>query len=236
MSRHAVLTAEDHGSLRVRTGSSAELGDAVMSCFTVPSEFRSLQHDFPILFRRDDATGQFSALVLLGFENGENLFLENDRWDADYKPMALSIQPFLIGRSAADGPAQVHIDLGHARIGQDGVLLFDSSAQPTPYLERVTDMLAQLNEGHRTSGSFFAALNRHELLEPFFLDVELSDGSKQRMVGYHLINEEKLQALEPGAVAELHAEGHLMPVFMALASLSSLAGLIVRKNRRNGNG
>ena len=239
MSRHAVLTSDEHRTLRVRTESSAELGDGVMSCFTVPSEFRSLQHNFPILFRRDDASGKFSALALLGFESGENLFLDGDRWDADYKPMALAIQPFLVGRSAdADRPSQVHIDLDHPRIAKtdEGMLLFDPHGQPTPYLERVSEMLGDLDEGYRASGAFFAALERYDLLEPFFLDVTLRNGSSHRMVGYHLINEERLQALEPGAVAELHRDGHLLPIFMALASLSSLANLIERKNRSQTHG
>lgn len=239
MSRHAILTSDEHRSLRVRTDSSAELGDAVMSCFTVPSEFRSLQHNFPILFRRDDTSGTFSALALLGFESGENLFLDGDRWDADYKPMALAIQPFLVGRSSdADGPAQVHVDLDHPRIAKsdEGMLLFDADGRPTPYLERVSEMLGDLDHGHRTSGGFFAALERYNLLEPFFLDVTLRNGASHRMVGYHLINEDRLAALEPGAVAELHREGHLQPIFMALASLSSLAGLIERKNRVQAHG
>jgi hypothetical protein len=238
MSRHAILTSDEHGELRVRTDSSAELGDAVMACFTVPSEFRRLQHNFPILFRRDDATGKLAALALMGFETGENLFLERDHWDASYKPFSLSIQPFLVGRSADDGPGQVHIDLDHPRIatGEDGVLLFDSSGRPTPYLERVTDILAELDEGYRASDTFFAALERYELLESFFLDVELNNGSKHRMVGYQLINEERLHALEPGAIAELHAGGHLLPIFMAVASLSSLGDLIERKNRKNRHG
>ena len=236
MSRHAILTGEDHAQLRVRTESSAELGDAVMASLTVPIEFRRIQHNFPILFRKDIETGRFSALALLGFENGENLFLEGDRWDAEYKPLAMAIQPFLVGRPAAgDGPSQVHIDLDHPRVaaGGEGVLLFDSAGRPTPYLERIGEMLSELDEGYRASEAFFAALERYDLLEPFFLDVELKNGSKHRMVGYHLINEDKLRELEPGAIAELHTGGHLMPIFMALASLSNLSGLIARKNRRN---
>jgi len=239
MSRHAALTSDEHRDLHVRTESSAELGDAVSACFTVPSEFRRLQHRFPILFRRDEASGKFSALALLGFENGENLFLQEDRWDADYKPMALAIQPFLVGRSASEGgDSQVHVDLDHPRIcgGSDGTPVFDNHGRPTPYLEQVMAMLEELDEGYRNGDSFFAALERYKLLEPFFLDVELNNGSKHRMVGYQLINEETLQELEPGAVAELHAEGHLMPIFMALASLSSLGDLIARKNRRNADG
>ena len=239
MSRHAVLTSEEHRNLRVQTGSSAALGDAVMSCFTVPSEFRSLQHNYPIMFRRDETSGAFSALALLGFESGENLFLAGDRWDADYKPMALSIQPFLVGRSAdADGTAQIHVDLDHPRIARsdEGTLLFDATGNPTPYLERVSEMLGDLDEGFRASAAFFSALERYNLLEPFFLDVTLRNGASHRMVGYHLINEERLAALEPSSVGELHREGHLQPIFMALASLSSLANLIERKNRAQAHG
>jgi hypothetical protein len=239
MSRHAVLNSAEHSGLRVRTKSSAALGDAVMASFTVPLEFRRIQHNFPILFRRDNDTGRFSALALLGFESGENLFLVGEHWDAEYKPLAMAIQPFLVGRSAdGEGPAQVHIDLDHPRIATDGegVLLFDASGQPTPYVERISEMLDELDQGHRASESFFAALERYELLEPFSLDVELNDGSKHRMVGYHLINEDKLRELEAGAVAELHAQGHLMPIFMALASLSNIPSMIDRKNRRNANG
>jgi hypothetical protein len=237
MTRHAILTSDEHRDLRVRVEPSAELGDAVMSAFTVPLEFRRIQHEFPILFRRDDR-GDFSALALLGFETGENLFLVGDRWDAGYKPLSLAIQPFLVGRSAdASGSAEVHIDLDHPRIARngEGMLLFEQAGQPTPYLERISAMLDELDVGYRASKAFFAALNRYDLLEPFALDVELRDGSKHRMVGYHLINEEKLRELEPGAVAELHSEGHLMPIFMALASLSNLGSLIERKNRRNGH-
>jgi hypothetical protein len=239
LSRHAILTPDEHSELRVRTEPSAELGDAVMASFTVPLEFRRVQHDFPILFRRDPASARFSALALLGFEAGENLFLDGGHWTADYKPMAMAVQPFLVGRSAdGDTPIQMHIDLDHPRIsnGGEGVLLFDSAGHPTPFVEAIGEMLAELDAGHRASESFFAALARYDLLEPFSLDVELRDGTQHRMVGYHLINEEALRELDSEAVAELHSEGHLMPIFMALASLSNLPKLLARKTQRDSDG
>jgi len=240
VTQHAVLDSKDHRELRIRAGASAELGDAVMACLTVPSEFRRVQNEFPILFRRDLDSGRFSALALFGFENGENLFLDEGRWDARYRPLALAIQPFLVGKAAgSEGPAQVHIDLGHARIaaaGEEGVRPFDDHGQPTPYLEAVITGLDELDQGYRESGDFYAALERYELLEPFSLDVDLRDGSKHRLVGYHLIDEDKLQALEPGALAELHSARFVMPIFMALASLANISALIERKNRRLGHG
>jgi hypothetical protein len=239
MSRHVVLDSKAHRDLRIRGGASAELGDGVMACLTVPSEFRRVHNEFPILFRRDLDSGRFSALVLFGFENGENLFLEEGRWDASYRPLALSIQPFLIGRAVAEAGSEVHVDLDHSRIaepGEEGIRAFDDHGQPTPYLETIIGGLDELDQGYRLSGDFFAALERYDLLEPFSFDVELRDGSNHRLVGYHLIDEEKLRTLEPGGLAELHAAGYLMPMFMALASLSNLAALVERKNRRLGDG
>lgn len=239
MTRHVVLDSQAHRDLRIRGGAAAELGDAVMACITVPSEFRRVQNEYPILFRRDLESGRFSALILFGFENGENLFVEDGQWDARYRPLALAIQPFLIGRGQGQDSSQVHIDLEHERVagpGEEGLRPFDDHGQPTPYLENITAGLDELDQGYRSSQDFFAALERYELLEPFSFDVQLRDGSSHRLVGYHLIDEEKLRALEPGALAELHSAGYLMPVFMALASLSNLAALVERKNKRLGNG
>jgi hypothetical protein len=235
VANHAILDRDTHRDLRVLTEPGAQFGDAIMACLTVPLEFRRIQNEFPILFRRNLETGKFSALALLGFENGENLFLEDGRWDALYRPMALAIQPFLVGRPAAgDGAAQVHIDLTHPRIAQpgEGIRLFDENAQPTPHLEQVAVMLGDLDEGYRASGEFFDALERHELIEPLAVDVELNDGSQHRLVGYHSIDEDRLAALDAAALGDLHQAGHLMPIFMALASLSNLAELARRKQRR----
>ena len=240
MSNHAVLDSDRHRDLRVRSGASVRFGDGVMACLTVPTEFRRVQNEFPILFRRDLDRERYSALALFGFENGENLFVKEDgQWDARYRPLALSIQPFLVGRSPSREEAEVHVDLDHPRIAgpaDEGIRAFDEEGRPTPYLETVMAGLDELDEGYHGSGDFFAALQRYELLEPFSLDVELRDGSKNRLIGYHLIDEAKLRDLEPGALNELHAAGYLMPIFMAVASLSNISSLVARKNRRLGHG
>lgn len=236
MTNHQILTHQDHAGVRIRTQAGADLGDAVMACLVVPAEFRRLATEYPILFRRDDATGAFSALALLGFEPGENLYLDGAVWDASCKPLAQAVQPFLVGRSRDDSaPGQVHIDMDHPRVthDDDGVRLFEPGGQPTPYLEEIADMLGALDAGYRASGDFYGALDRHDLLEPFSMDVTLDNGAQHRMVGYHLINEDRLAALEPGALAELHAAGHLTPLFMALASVGNLAKLVRRKSRRS---
>lgn len=236
MSNHQILDPADHAELRIHIGPGAEYGDKVMACLAVPNEFRRLATDYPIVFHYDQEHRSFSALALMGFEKDENLFLDGRSWSASAKPMALAIQPFLIGRSRdASSAAQIHVDLDHPRIarGVDGVRVFDDAGRPTPYLEQIMSMLAELDEGHRASGAFFSALDRYDLLEPFALDVPRAGGGEHRLVGYHLINETKLRALEPGAMSELHAAGHLLPLFMALASLGNLGKLARRRAAKN---
>ena len=235
MSNHAVLNPADHGELRIDTAASAELGDNVMACVTVPAEFRSVQAHYPIVLRRDLSTGKLEALALFGFETGENLFLRDGRWDATYRPLAMAIQPFLVGRpSTPDGAGQVHVDLDHPRISTngEGVRAFDADGKPTPFLEDIASKLGDLDFAHREAGSFYAALDRYELAEPFTLEVTLDDGSKNSLVGYHTINEEKLTALDGDALADLMGSGHLLRIAMIIASLSHFADLVARKNER----
>jgi len=233
MTDHAILTSEAHRTLRIRTEAAAELGDAMMCAITVPSEFRQVQNDYAILFRLDDTRENFTALAMFGFENGENLYLADGRWDAAHRPLSIDIQPFLIGSADEAGARQVHIDMASPRIGAgEGMRVFDDEGRATPYLETIAEKLGALDAGYQDSRDFFAALRRYDLLEPLVLEVTLDDGSTNRLVGFHAIDEAKLQGLDAAALGELHAADHLMPIFMALASLANLSGLIARKNRR----
>ena len=238
MSNHAILTAENHRNLRIRTDRAADIGDGVMCCLTVPAEFRQVQNEYPILFRLNAERDSFDAYAMFGFENGENLFLDGDRWDARYRPLAMDIQPFLIGHPANDGgDKQVHVDMNSPRIAtSEGVRVFDETGRPTPYLETMAEKLGALDAGYHATADFMAALRKYGLLEPMALDITLDDGSTNRLVGFHVIHEDKLRALDAEEVADLHAQGHLMPIFMALASLSNITDLIARKNKRAQNG
>ena len=238
MTQHAILTAETHAELRVRTDRAVELGDGVMSCMTVPIEFRRVQNEYPILFRLNRERDSFAAIALFGFETGENLFLTAEGWEARYRPLAIDTQPFLIGvPSGGKGQRQAHIDMGSPRIAQgEGMRVFDEHGRPTPFMETIAEKLGALDAGYQASGAFFAALKRHDLLEPLTLDITLDDGSTNRLVGFHGINEDRLQALDAAALGELHEADHLIPIFMAMASLANIGALVARKNRRLAHG
>ena len=95
MANHQTLTPENHRDLRIYTEPKAELGDGVMATMIIPEEFRRVQSELPIVFRRTQEGDTFVPLALFGFENGENLFLNAGKWEARYRPLTLAIQPFL---------------------------------------------------------------------------------------------------------------------------------------------
>ena len=78
--------------------------------------------------------------------------------------------------------------------------------------------------------AFIDALLAARLLESFVLDVELDDGSQNRLAGFYTINEERLATLD-GARARTHCTqaGYLQAIYMALASLSHFRDLIERQ-------
>ena len=73
-------------------------------------------------------------------------------------------------------------------------------------------------------------MQEHQLLESFVLDIELEDGSQNRLMGFYTINEEKLAALDGAAVARLYQSGYLQAIYMVIASLSNFRTLIDQKN------
>lgn len=235
MPRHAQLNNIDHRDLRIATGRGAAWGDDMMSALTFPREFRDVQSCYPIVFQKA-ADGSLQPVALFGFRQGQNLFLDKhgldaEGWDAHYVPLAVERQPFLIGLSA-DGEPMMHIDLDHPRVGREhGEALFRTHGGTTDYLDRMSSTLLALHEGVRGIPAFIDALLRHELLESFVLDIEMDDGAQHRLAGFHTVHEERLAALAPDAVADLHRAGHLEAIYFAIASLSNFRDLIERARR-----
>lgn len=229
MPQHVLLNNIDHAGLRVDTTRSAALGDAVMSAQTYPDEFRNVQAYYPIVFRKA-ADGAFQPIALFGFAEGNNLFLRDGRWDAPYLPLAVERQPFLIGR---DGDQLlVHVDLDSPRVHAGGSeAVFRDQGGTTPYIDRINSVLLALHDGLQAVPAFVDALLQHDLLESFALDIELDDGSLNRLAGFYTINEEKLRALDGAALHALHRAGFLEPLYMAVASVSRFRDLIDRTNR-----
>ena len=237
MTNHVLLNNVEHKDLKIITERSAEYGDNVQYAITFSWEFRSIQADYPILFRKVEDDGAFIAVALFGFEDKENLYLGESGWDANYVPLTVEQKPFLIGFQQPGAGAEsaneplIHVDMDSPRISDaEGQAVFEAHGGITPYLDRVNSVLNTINEGYAVHGLFIDELVEHGLLETVSVDIELQDGSQNRLMGFQTINEAALFDLSGDVLGSLNAKGFLEPIYMAIASLSNFRTLIDKKN------
>ncbi len=89
MSNIVLLDSQSHRKLRVHAQPAAHYGDNQRFVAVVLSEFHALAMHYPILFSKDAGTGRFYCGAMLGFDTGENLFLDEHRTSAAYRPLNL---------------------------------------------------------------------------------------------------------------------------------------------------
>lgn len=239
MSDLVLLDNVEHHDLKVIPERGAAYGDTVNQALVFPNEFRLLQREYPILFRKD-AEGGFQAVALLGLDRDENLFLNETEWDADYIPATLARGPFSIvlqrpGDGAEPVDAKIQIDPGSPVLSREsGHALFLPQGGYAPYLEHMIGILRTLHDGVGFAKTFFGALEALELIEPVALEIKTSETQQYTVPGVYSISEEKFRNLPADAVHRLHQAGLLGPCYWALGSLDRLQGLVDRKNRVTG--
>lgn len=240
MANLVLLNNVDHKDVRIITTRGAKYGDNVMFALTFPAEFRSIQAVYPILFHRNPA-GETSPVALFGFEQNENLFLDESGWQASYIPAMIRRQPFMIGfqksKDASDtDPLRVlSLDMEHPRISSsEGQALFQPLGGRTPYLEEMATLLESIYAGDAHGKQFVKALEEHGLLEQVTIDIQLADGSRNQLLGFYALNEDKVRKLPGLTLEDFSLRGFLLPLFMVLASTPNVRKLIDLKSRRMG--
>lgn len=238
MSTFELLNNVDHKDTRVITERAARYGDAVMFAMIFPFEFRSAQACYPILFHRDPR-GELYPVALFGFEAGENLFLDDSGWHARYVPAMIRRQPFLIGFEGVNTQGEgekrrmLSLDATHPRVNKErGEPLFQPLGGRTPFLEEMATLLETLYQGGELNRQFVLALQDLGLIEHVTFDIALANGSRNQLLGFFAIDEEKVRGLTDEALGQLSRSGFLMPLFMMLASTTNVRALVEMKNAR----
>jgi hypothetical protein len=227
MTQIVPLNKEAHRTLKVDGRASASYGDNQHFVQVIVNEFARLVVRYPILLTKHPGTGQFYCGAMLGFDEGENLFLEEWRERESYRPLALQRMPFYAhGREIA-------IDLDHPRVGaESGQPLFDHAGRPSRYLQGIIWAFQDLTPGIETTNVFIARLLELKLIEPIDIEVELDGGTKHQCAGLYTINQDVLAKLPDPVVVELFRRGYLTLIHFMIASLKQLPLMAHRKNSR----
>ena len=227
MTQIVPLDKEAHKSLKVDGRASAVYGDNQHFVQVSVTEFPRLVVHYPLFFSKNPNTGEFYAGVMLGFKEGENLFLQEWEQRELYRPLVLQRGPFY-----AQGPT-LAVDLDHPRVtAENGKPLFTEYGQPSRYLQSIIWAFQDLVPGMETTRQFLARLLELSLIEPVDVEVEFEDGSSQKCTGLYTVNQEILSRLPDPVVVELFRRGYLRLIDYMIASLKQFPLLAQKKNGR----
>lgn len=198
-----------------------------------PSELAQAVHAFPLAFvKQNNVTG---LAAILGIGSDTNLFVASDgTWLGRYVPAMLRAHPFAIAESEGKQILCIDESVGLAAADEDNVRPFfdDAGVLAKPTAE-VVQFLQTVNAQLLKSQQLAALLAKHDLLEPWPIQVRGAEGEAPKpMEGLLRINEAALNKLPDAAYAELR-RGALLLAHAQLLSMSNLANLpVVAKARQ----
>jgi len=239
MARYELLNNVAHQDLRVVMRFGPQFGDDTGLVPAFPTEYAEMQREYPLFLRKDDTSGEYHSVALLGFEGKENLFLQGERWNAGYLPGIVAKGPFLIGFQEQDVDGQrttvpvIHVDLEHPRVSfTEGERVFLPQGGNTPYLDHIITVLRGIRDGAEGGKAMFAAFEAAGLIQPLRIDVQLDEKNGVNLTGLFGIDRERLASLDAETLHGLHQAGYLEGIYLLLSSQHNMRRLMAEKQRR----
>ena len=218
------LNREQHAKLALvhndKPYSFAAKGSAVPLTVT---EFAPAALSFPVIFAGEDRV----PLAVMGLNNGENLFVNQDGSiePGVYIPAYIRRYPFVLANDESQDRLIVCIDTGSSLLSTSGqTALFDEKGEPTEYTQNCIKFCDDFEVERRRTDSFVQLLKENDLFElktAVFTPTDAAGvaGEPQTVAEYYGVSEEKLNALPIEKLKELQTNGALAQIYAHLVSL-----------------
>jgi hypothetical protein len=200
------------------------------------SEFTPAVRDYPAVFISGDAGKSFVAMILLGVEAQQNLFVDaNDVWDATtYLPAYVRRHPFCMTRVSVNGQEQADriACVEKNALQAKGTALFDDKGEPLPVWDGLRKLLFEFEADLGRSEEMARKMQELQLLEPFSAQALPNGEQAITLTGMYRVSEERLHALPAETLKELARNGVLARIYLHLLSLGNFQRLLDRRAAR----
>ncbi|MEW6989657.1 SapC family protein [Colwelliaceae bacterium 6441] len=195
-------------------------------------EFGQVSTSYPIVLVKDPDSERYRTVAMLGLEAGENLYHEENKWQAIYIPQSISLVPFSLGLDPEkEKTLTACLDLDSPFVGEDkDQALFDAEGKDTEYFKGIQEQLGRLYDNEVANENFVKVLVDNDLLQELELHISFSNNENKKLVGLYGINEEKLQGLSDEKALEFYKSGIFMPIHAMLASSGQVNRLAQLRN------
>lgn len=191
------------------------------------SEMPQVLAVLPIAFMSQDNT--FVPVAVMGLHSGHNLYINPEGgWDASYRPTVLGLHPFKV-IAGPEGQPVICVDEHSvpALADGEGEAFFDASGQPSAVLQQRIEALREHEEALARTTLACAELQRHDLLQPWDIDIPTPVGM-QSLQGLYRVDEAALNGLPAQTLALLQACGAMALAHAQLFSVVQLDGFATR--------
>jgi len=241
MSKLVAIDNVNHRNIKIDIDKIEVHGSTMNLSPAVFEEFAHLATHYPIVLVKDGETGQFVCSAMLGFQSGENLFWDNDQWQAVYVPLQVRRQPFFLGNDTAanaenDSPQYVVcLDSESPSVGDHGEALYNETGEESEYFTEAKAKLAELLKGESENKAFIETLISMGLVESMAIEITFINNESTRLNGLYTIKQAALAKLNSEQLELLHEHNYLQAIYAMVISVGQIYTLIDKKNKRLSN-
>ncbi|MAX00521.1 MAG: hypothetical protein CMN72_12945 [Sphingomonas sp.] len=184
--------------------------------------------DMPICLAKDEQTGKFDLVGLMGLVEPVSLFAFPEGFQATYMPRAARLSGFRLDGQSVSGLA---IDRDDPAFGESGEALFEGQ-RPAPWLSNIALELKNLIADIERARELAAAYADRAVLRPLRIRLERRGAGEHEVEGLYTFDQDALGALEVKAVLAMHRADQLAPAAVMSASLAQVERLRQLHNAR----
>ncbi|GAB5379109.1 MAG: hypothetical protein Alis3KO_10960 [Aliiglaciecola sp.] len=213
-----------HSNLKVKTSHKFEFTKAIHLASATLRDFAQIASCMPIVFIKDQPSGSFHSIAMLGLEQNSNLYYSEDKWLGHVMPLSVQRYPFDV---RPDGDKLgVFIDENSDLVGDEGESLFTPEGEMTDYLKNRNDLLGEIANSEMATQRFVKRINELGLLDTVQLNVQYVNGETRNVTGVYSINEKRVNELPDEVTLEFKKNGYLGAIYTVMLSLAQLNRLV----------
>jgi SapC len=197
------------------------------------AEFEPACRDYPIVFLSNDGGKNFAAVLVLGMQVNQNLFILTDgTWDRRvYLPAYVRRYPFCMSRVTIGGEPQKEriVCIEKSALQDAGEPLYDVRGEALEQWVLLEKLIFDFEQDLVRCESLCQLLAEMKLFEPFTMKAEV-DGFTMQLEGMHRIARASLDGLTADQLRRLMSAGAMEKIYSHLLSLENFSRLLNRRS------
>ncbi len=227
------VSKEQHATYSIDTTQDYSFASGVNSVPLIATEFPFAARDYVIVFAGPETP---MPAVILGVQQDQNVFVGAEgKWEGHYIPAFVRRYPFVFSSNEDASTFTLCVDKGFNGLNEEdrGEKLFDDAGEKTSYLDRMLNFLQEYQLQYQRTQAFCEQLKKLDLLETMQAHISMPTGSQQSLMGFQVINRDRLKALDGDKLAELARTDALELAYLHLQSMNNFSVMVERANAGN---